>query len=118
MQNDPIVIVGAARTPIGGLQGDFAGLSASDLGGVAVKAAVERAGIALTGVGPTNIRAEAAEQALAGHALDDEAIDAASRLAAEAAQPRTDVRGTEEYKRNAIRVLTARGLQKVKEENS
>lgn len=50
MQNDPIVIVGAARTPIGGLQGDFASLSASDLGAVAVKAAVERAGIAPTDV--------------------------------------------------------------------
>jgi len=46
MQNDPIVIVGAARTPMGGFQGDFASLSASDLGAVAVKAAVERAGIA------------------------------------------------------------------------
>jgi acetyl-CoA C-acetyltransferase len=50
LQNDPIVIVGAARTPIGGLQGDFASLSASDLGGVAVRAAVERAGIAPTDV--------------------------------------------------------------------
>ena len=46
MQNDPIVIVGAARTPIGGLQGDFASLTASDLGAVAIKAAVERAGVA------------------------------------------------------------------------
>jgi acetyl-CoA C-acetyltransferase len=46
LQNDPIVIVAAARTPIGGLQGDFASLSASDLGAVAIKAAVERAGIA------------------------------------------------------------------------
>ena len=45
MQNDPIVIVGAARTPIGGLQGDFASLAASDLGAVAIKAAVERAGV-------------------------------------------------------------------------
>jgi acetyl-CoA C-acetyltransferase len=45
MQNDPIVIVGAARTPMGGFQGDFASLSASDLGAVAVKAAVERAGL-------------------------------------------------------------------------
>ena len=45
MQNDPIVIVGAARTPMGGFQGDFASLSASDLGAVAVKAAVERAGV-------------------------------------------------------------------------
>lgn len=43
---DPIVILGAARTPMGGFQGDFAGLAAHDLGGVAIKAAVERAGIA------------------------------------------------------------------------
>ena len=45
MQNDPIVIVGAARTPIGGLLGDFASLSASDLGAVAIRAAVERSGV-------------------------------------------------------------------------
>jgi len=45
MQNDPIVIVGAARTPMGGLQGDFKSLSASALGAVAIKAALERAGI-------------------------------------------------------------------------
>ena len=45
MHNDPIVIVGAARTPIGGLQGDFAALAASDLGAVAIRAAVTRAGI-------------------------------------------------------------------------
>jgi acetyl-CoA C-acetyltransferase len=45
MQNDPIVIVGAARTPMGGFQGDFASLTASDLGAVAIKAAVERARI-------------------------------------------------------------------------
>jgi acetyl-CoA C-acetyltransferase len=42
---DPIVIVGAARTPMGGFQGDFSSLSAHDLGGAAIKAAVERAGI-------------------------------------------------------------------------
>jgi len=46
MLNDPVVIVGAARTPMGGFAGDFASLSASDLGAVAIKAAVERAGIA------------------------------------------------------------------------
>ncbi len=45
MLNDPIVIVGAARTPMGGFQGDFSSLSASDLGAAAIKAAVERAGI-------------------------------------------------------------------------
>ena len=46
MLNDPIVIVGAARTPMGGFMGDFVSLAASDLGAVAIKAAVERAGIA------------------------------------------------------------------------
>ena len=44
--SDPIVIVSAARTPMGSFQGDFANLAAHDLGGVAIKAAVERAGIA------------------------------------------------------------------------
>jgi acetyl-CoA C-acetyltransferase len=44
--NDPIVIVSAARTPIGGLLGDFSSLQAHQLGAVAIKAAVERAGIA------------------------------------------------------------------------
>ena len=42
---DPIVIVSAARTPMGSFQGDFSGLAAHDLGGAAIKAAVERAGI-------------------------------------------------------------------------
>ena len=45
MLNDPVVIVGAARTPMGGFQGDFASLAASDLGAVAIKAAIARAGI-------------------------------------------------------------------------
>ncbi len=44
--SDSIVIVGAARTPMGAFQGDFASLAAHDLGGAAIKAAVERAGIA------------------------------------------------------------------------
>jgi aerobic carbon-monoxide dehydrogenase medium subunit len=94
--------------------GDFATV------GVAVHVAfsngsVDRAGIALTGVGPKNLRAEAAEQALAGHALDDGAISEAARLAAEAAEARTDVRGTEAYKRNVVRVFVERGLRKAGE---
>ncbi|MBN8487107.1 MAG: acetyl-CoA C-acyltransferase [Burkholderiales bacterium] len=43
--SDPIVIASAARTPIGGLLGDFAGLAAWELGAVAIRAAVERAGV-------------------------------------------------------------------------
>ena len=45
-QLDPIVIVGAARTPIGAFQGDFKDLAAHELGAVAIRAAVERAGVA------------------------------------------------------------------------
>jgi len=43
--NDPIVIVSAARTPMGSFQGVFAGVSAPQLGAVAIRAAVERAGL-------------------------------------------------------------------------
>jgi len=43
--NDPIVIVSAVRTPMGGLQGDLKSLTAAQLGSAAIRAAVERAGI-------------------------------------------------------------------------
>jgi acetyl-CoA C-acetyltransferase len=43
--SDPIVIVGAARTPIGAFQGDFKDLAAPELGAVAIRAAIERAGV-------------------------------------------------------------------------
>ena len=43
--NDPVVIVGAARTPMGAFMGDFSSKSASDLGAVAIAAAIERAGV-------------------------------------------------------------------------
>ena len=48
---ESIVIVGAARTPMGSFQGDFASLAAHDLGGAAIKAAVQRAGIPADSVG-------------------------------------------------------------------
>jgi carbon-monoxide dehydrogenase medium subunit len=76
---------------------------------------VERAGIALTGVGPRNLRASAAEQALAGAELSEEAIAEAAGLAAEAAEPRDDVRGSAEYKRSVVRVFTQRGLRQAVE---
>ena len=44
--HDPVVIVSAARTPMGSFQGDFAALSAHDLGGAAIKAAIARAAAA------------------------------------------------------------------------
>jgi carbon-monoxide dehydrogenase medium subunit len=94
--------------------GDFATV------GVAVHLSMDdgkvgRAGIALTAVGPTNLRATAAEEALAGSELTDEAIREAGRLAAEAAQPYSDTRGSADYKRTVVRVFTERGLRTVRE---
>src|SRR3546814_12572870 len=47
---DPVVIVSAARTAMGGFQGDLSGMSGPELGAVAVKAATERAGLSSTAV--------------------------------------------------------------------
>lgn len=79
---------------------------------------VGRAGIGVTGVGPTNVKATAAENALVGAALDEGTIKDAARLAVEAAEPRDDMRGTAEYKRNVVRVFTERGLRTVAERRS
>ena len=46
MSNDPIVIVGAARTPMGAFQGELASLTAPQLGASAIRAALDRAGVA------------------------------------------------------------------------
>ncbi len=89
--------------------GDFATV------GVAVfvsteRGVVKRAGIALTGVGPTNIKAVDAEAALVGKRLNERTIAEAASLAAAASEPRTDVRGSAEYKREVVRVFVARAL--------
>jgi carbon-monoxide dehydrogenase medium subunit len=76
---------------------------------------VGRARIALTAVGPRNLRAREAEERLAGATLDDEAIREAAELAAAAAQPRSDQRGSADYKRSVVRVFTERGLRKAAE---
>ena len=71
---------------------------------------VTRAGIALTGVGPNNIAATAAEQALVGRPLSPDSIEEAAALAAEAAQPKTDHRGSAAYKRHVVATFVRRGL--------
>src|SRR5882757_8634957 len=53
MAANDVVILSAARTPMGGFQGELSGMAATDLGAVAIKAAVERAGIAPGDVGET-----------------------------------------------------------------
>jgi len=70
------------------------------------------AGMGLTNVGLTPIKATAAEEALKGQALNDSAIREAARLAAEAAEPESDHRGSAEYKRHLVKTLSVRALRK------
>ncbi|MGE5134673.1 MAG: FAD binding domain-containing protein [Gemmatimonadota bacterium] len=74
---------------------------------------VTRAGIALTGVGGSTIDATEAAAALTGKALTPEVIEQAAGLAAEAARPRTDHRGSAEYKRHMVRTFVVRILSRV-----
>jgi carbon-monoxide dehydrogenase medium subunit len=76
---------------------------------------IARAGIGLTGVDLTNIEATEAEAALAGAEPTDEAFAEAGRLAAAAANPVSDVRGSAEYKRHVIDVYVRRGLARARE---
>jgi len=71
---------------------------------------VAGAGIGLTSVGLTNLRAEAAESSLAGASPGEDAWAEAARLAAEASEPATDVRGSADYKRHVVDVYVRRGL--------
>jgi carbon-monoxide dehydrogenase medium subunit len=90
--------------------GDFATAA------VAVRVTMENgrigdAGIGLTAVGPNNLEATDAQALLAGADPSDEAFREAADLAASAAAPSSDIRGTADYKRNVVRVFTERGLQ-------
>jgi aerobic carbon-monoxide dehydrogenase medium subunit len=74
---------------------------------------VTRAGIALTGVGGSTIGATEAAGALTGQPLTTESIAQAADLAAQAARPRTDHRGSAEYKRHMVRTFVVRLLSRV-----
>jgi carbon-monoxide dehydrogenase medium subunit len=76
--------------------------------------AIAGAGIALTAVG-AGVTSPEAEQALIGNAPSEDAFDDAARLAAEAADPVTDQRGTAAYKRHAAAELTRRALRRATE---
>jgi CO/xanthine dehydrogenase FAD-binding subunit len=69
-----------------------------------------KARIALAAVAPVPVRATAAEQALEGQPLTPQAITRAADLAVEAARPITDQRGSAEFRRHLVRVLTRRTL--------
>lgn len=90
--------------------GDFA------TAGVAVQLTLDeaggckRAGVGLTNVGMTPIKARQAESFLTGKQLDDATIQQAAEIAASESQPMDDIRGSADYKRDLVRVLTARAL--------
>jgi len=91
--------------------GDFATVGVA----VAIETAgetVTRAGIALTGVGGSTIDAAAAAAALTGRPLTAETIEQAAGLAADAARPKTDHRGSAEYKRHMVRTFVTRILSR------
>jgi aerobic carbon-monoxide dehydrogenase medium subunit len=71
----------------------------------------KRAGLGLTNVGMTPIKARKAEQFLANKTLDEPTIKQAAELAASESEPMDDIRGSADYKRDLVRVLAARALR-------
>lgn len=91
--------------------GDFA--TAGAAAQLTVKGGViEKAGIGLTAMGSTPIKAADAEKSLAGKKADEAAFAEAGRLAAAATKPTADRRGAVDYKKEMARVLTVRALRK------
>lgn len=76
---------------------------------------IEQAGIGLTNVGPTVIQAKQAEDFLRGKKPGSEVFTKAGELAAEAAQPSSDQRGSAMYKKALVKTLTIRGLHRALE---
>ena len=79
---------------------------------VAVKTHVEQARIVLGAVGPIPMRAKKAEELLAGNVASEAALEEAGRAAAAECRPISDIRGSEEYRRDMVRVFTKRALRK------
>ena len=75
----------------------------------------ERAGIGLTNVGLTPVKARRAEEALRGKKIDGESIKRVAQLAAQESEPTADLRGSQEYKRDLVRVLAIRALDRALE---
>ena len=92
--------------------GDFATAAVAAQVTLAADGTCAAVGIALTNVGLTPIKASKAEAAIRGKRPDESAIKEAAQFAADAAQPEADLRGSVEYKKDMVRVLTARALRK------
>ena len=98
--------------------GDFATVAVAAQVALSASGACDQVGIGLTNVGLTPIKATAAEAALKGQPPDEATIKRAAQLAADASDPSADLRGSVEYKKDMVRVLTARALRKAVERAS
>jgi CO/xanthine dehydrogenase FAD-binding subunit len=90
--------------------GDFATAAVAAQLTLDEKGACQRAGIALTNVGATPVKAKKAEAVLDGREVDDATVTRAAELAAEEAEPSSDLRGPAEYKRGLVKELARRAL--------
>ena len=90
--------------------GDFAAAAVAARLALDANRAVQSAGIALTNVGSTPLEAAEAQTFLIGKAPDERVVQETAKLAAKAASPSADRRGSSEYKREMVRVLCARAL--------
>ncbi|GAY11169.1 xanthine dehydrogenase family protein subunit M [Pseudonocardia sp. N23] len=119
LEHDEIVVEAVVPAAQGARAGSYLKLErrVGDFATAGVAMALEsvggqilRAGIALTGVGPATIAATEAAEALVGASLDPDVIDRAAELAAAAARPRTDHRGSADYKRHVVATFVRRML--------
>jgi carbon-monoxide dehydrogenase medium subunit len=90
--------------------GDYATVAVAAHVELAGDGRISRSGVALTAAVPVNTRVDSVDGLLVGQPPSDELFAEAGELAAQAAQPRTDVRGSAEWKRNVVRVFTRRAL--------
>jgi aerobic carbon-monoxide dehydrogenase medium subunit len=95
--------------------GDFATAAVAAQVTLDGKGAVQKVGIGLTNVGPTPIKARKAEEFLRGKKVDEANTRQAGQLAAEEAQPSSDLRGPAEYKRGLVKELAKRALSRAAE---
>jgi aerobic carbon-monoxide dehydrogenase medium subunit len=106
----PPVRSGGAYLKLERKVGDFATAAVAAQLTVDQEGTCQKAGIALTNVGAIPIKVAKGEEFLQGKKLDEPNITQAAQLAAEAAQPSSDLRGPEEYKRGLVKELTRRAL--------
>jgi carbon-monoxide dehydrogenase medium subunit len=92
--------------------GDFATAGVAVQLNLDASGQVEQIGIGLTNVGLQAIRASRSEDALRGQVPDQKLVERAAQFAQEDCEPNADLRGSVEYKRNLVRVLTLRALSK------